>query len=436
MKNQQISHVLTNFLLVTVFILILGGVLFALTSSATANEAGNTTTTAAVGNSITYQGELNNSGNPVNDTCDMKFQLYDAASGGSSTSSELNQSVTVSEGIFTVELDFGSSAFTGDARYLNIAVKCSSDGGYTTMGSRVALNATPYALSLRPGAMITGSVASGSSLSVANETSSGKAYGIYGVSNSAHFNGIGVFGESTASSGATKGVFGQTASSDYGATGVFGHSTAPNGEVFGVLGQTTSSEGIGVYGLGTMTGTYGLANSNSGVTYGVYGESRSSSGYGVYSEGNAHINGNLTWKPITSYLSIPAAAFIPVSNDTIFTHTGHTLTPGNSSSKSFLAPVQLPHGADVTNLTYYWTDNDATYDSTAFLYRIDLAGGEAQFASAGSSGSAGTGSGEATYFVTHTIDNSQYGYYVWLDFGSVDMSAHGVVIEYTVNQPH
>jgi hypothetical protein len=55
--------------------------------------------------------------------------------------------VQVSNGVFTVQLDFGANPFsTGAARYLEIAVKKPSDAAYTTLAPRQLLSATPYAL--------------------------------------------------------------------------------------------------------------------------------------------------------------------------------------------------------------------------------------------------------------------------------------------------
>ncbi len=86
----------------------------------------------------------------MNGTCDFQFSLYDAASGGSQVgSTQTAGNVTVSNGYFSVDLDLGSSAFQGDARYLQIAVRCpAGSGSYTTLSGRVALTATPYALAL------------------------------------------------------------------------------------------------------------------------------------------------------------------------------------------------------------------------------------------------------------------------------------------------
>jgi hypothetical protein len=103
---------------------------------------------AALGTAFTYQGRLTDGGSPANGTYDFQFKLYDAASSGTQVGSTVTkEDVTVTDGLFTVELDFGSGVFTGDARYLEIGVRPgSSTGTYTTLSPRQALTATPYAL--------------------------------------------------------------------------------------------------------------------------------------------------------------------------------------------------------------------------------------------------------------------------------------------------
>jgi hypothetical protein len=55
----------------------------------------------------------------------------------------------VSNGLFTIpDLDFGSGAFNGEARWLAIAVQCPGDSGYTALSPRQALTPAPYALAL------------------------------------------------------------------------------------------------------------------------------------------------------------------------------------------------------------------------------------------------------------------------------------------------
>jgi len=99
----------------------------------------------AMGSTFTYQGQLKAGGNPVNDTCDMAFRLYDEASNGSQVGIAISTTVSITDGLFTVQLDFSASAFDGDARWLGIKVKCPGDAGYGQL-SRQALTAAPYSL--------------------------------------------------------------------------------------------------------------------------------------------------------------------------------------------------------------------------------------------------------------------------------------------------
>jgi hypothetical protein len=103
---------------------------------------------ANIGTAFTYQGQLKNNGSAVNGTCSFQFGLWsDAASLGSQVGTTVTvSSVNVTNGLFTAPIDFGANAFTGDARYLGIAVNCGS--GLTTFASRQALTPAPMALAL------------------------------------------------------------------------------------------------------------------------------------------------------------------------------------------------------------------------------------------------------------------------------------------------
>ncbi len=71
---------------------------------------------APVGTAFTYQGCLNSAGQAANGRYDMRFTLYDAASGAGQVGSPVtNAPVIITNGNFTVLLDF-KDAFNGDAR--------------------------------------------------------------------------------------------------------------------------------------------------------------------------------------------------------------------------------------------------------------------------------------------------------------------------------
>lgn len=104
----------------------------------------------AMGTAFTYQGQLKEGGDPVTDTCDFVFSLWndpDSTDMGDQVGeTPMPSDVDVAEGLFTVLLDFGSGAFEGDARWLEMAVKCSGDVGYIVLSPRQEVTPAPYSL--------------------------------------------------------------------------------------------------------------------------------------------------------------------------------------------------------------------------------------------------------------------------------------------------
>jgi hypothetical protein len=96
--------------------------------------------------SFTYQGMLKTSGIPASGNYDFQFSLWTANSGGSQVGATLTRiGVSVSNGVFTTELDFGD-VWDGNDRFLQIAVRPAGSGSYTTLSPRVKVNPTPYAV--------------------------------------------------------------------------------------------------------------------------------------------------------------------------------------------------------------------------------------------------------------------------------------------------
>lgn len=164
---------------------------------------------------ISYQGRLTDpNGNPLNGVYDMTFQFWDAETGGDTVGGAINKTdVTVENGLFNVELNVNSSDFNGQALWLEITVEGE------TLAPTQRIMPAPYALSLRPGAIISdtssyvrfnkfdlhGMITS--KIAVYGKTDSGAVfqYGVWGEGGSAGVygyseNGYGVYASGGASS--------------------------------------------------------------------------------------------------------------------------------------------------------------------------------------------------------------------------------------------
>ncbi len=242
----------------------------------------------AVQTLFTYQGRLQQGGALFNGSCDFQFSLWDALVGGAQQGSMLSiNGVAVVDGLFAVQLDFGDQ-FRGDERWLATAVRCPGDASYTNLTPRQQLTAVPYALGLRPGAVIVQPAASARAIHGRATNSNG--IGVWGESTQ-H---IGVYGSSTAGNG-MRGV-------SVDGVGVLGSSSTSNGvwgqsdNASGVVGISSAQFGGGVYGQnnGSGYGVYGRAENGAGVlgrsinSVGVYGETDAANVPGVWGKNNAN----------------------------------------------------------------------------------------------------------------------------------------------------
>lgn len=257
---------------------------------------------AGIGSDFTYQGQLEQNGSLANGACDFRFLLFDTIgsgvppTGGTQIGTTVAaEGVHVSDGLFTLRLDFGAAAFnTGDDRFLQIAVRCpSGSGAYQTLTSRQPLTAAPYALfasavadgavssaKLAPGAVTTsqlapnavtaaqiadGTIAAGDLANGAvttakigdGQVTGAKIVAPLRLTSSVANTTIGAFdGTSTGSNGV--GVSG-TAGTGANSAGVLGSANAGDGV------RGTSSNGVGVVGDGAEFGVMGTSATGDGI---------------------------------------------------------------------------------------------------------------------------------------------------------------------------
>jgi len=248
-----------------------------------------------MGTAFTYQGRLIDSSTAADGEYDFEFELYDAPFAGGQLGSTIDvNDLDVIDGYFTVELDFGSDVFDGNAVWLEIGVRpgeLNDPNVYTTLSPRQELTPTPYALSSAGLTLPYADSAAGSGGPVVSITNNGVGSAIKETGQ----NGYGVQGESFAAG--SSGVFGTN--NNTGGYGVFGWSDSGTA----VKGFTTGTGVAGLFQIASMgnsnaalegktnstgTGIFGWATAGGGTNYGVRGRTESAAGYAGYFEGRVY----------------------------------------------------------------------------------------------------------------------------------------------------
>jgi hypothetical protein len=99
------------------------------------------------GTAFSYAGQLQNNGSPANGTYTMTFTLFASDANGVAVAGPVtNGMVGVTNGLFTVLIDFGPGAFASQANWLQIGVAASGVSTFTTLNPRQQLTPTPYAI--------------------------------------------------------------------------------------------------------------------------------------------------------------------------------------------------------------------------------------------------------------------------------------------------
>lgn len=126
---------------------------------------------------FTYQGQLSDGGSPANGLFDLQFKLFDAAAGGGQQGATVTlDNVQVTNGLFSVTLNFGPTAFPGADRFLEIGVRPGANAGaFTLLTPRQPLTSTPYAIR-----SLSAATADGLSLACVNCVTSGQINSVAG----------------------------------------------------------------------------------------------------------------------------------------------------------------------------------------------------------------------------------------------------------------
>jgi len=236
-----------------------------------------------------YQGRLTDGdGNPLaNANRTVTFRLYSASSGGAALDSTTVVINTDGNGLFNEEIDFNNhDLFNGQALYLGLQVH----GEASEMTPRQYLRVVPYAMSIRPGAIISVTSASYQYDPVLEIHSN--------YSSTADLDGLKVYSESGGEavegySKRGKGVYGKTsANGTTSDAGVYGHS---DGNSPGVRGRSDGTDSANSYGgYFTSANARGLYAESGGHYYAAYFQGDGPSGVGIYVYGDIAASGDKT----------------------------------------------------------------------------------------------------------------------------------------------
>jgi hypothetical protein len=107
---------------------------------------------AQSGTGFTYQGQLRDAGTALNGAVDVRFTPYATQTGGSALAGAVTQSnVSVSEGLLSTIVDFGTAPFTSNRQvWLQVEVATPAGSGlFITLGGRQRLTPTPFSIATR-----------------------------------------------------------------------------------------------------------------------------------------------------------------------------------------------------------------------------------------------------------------------------------------------
>lgn len=173
----------------------------------------------AQGTAFTYQGQLQGNGGPASGTYNFQFTLYTNSSGGVAVAGPFtNSAVAVTDGLFTVTVDFGSGMWNGQTNWLQIGVETNGTAGFTILTPRQQLTPVPYAIFAEsanaaglsgtvPAASLAGVYGSGVSFTNPGNSFIGNGSGLSGV-NATTLGGLGAgaFWKTTGNAGTIPGV--------------------------------------------------------------------------------------------------------------------------------------------------------------------------------------------------------------------------------------
>ncbi|MDM7923255.1 MAG: hypothetical protein QUS14_13220 [Pyrinomonadaceae bacterium] len=268
-----------------------------------------------------YQGNLVLNGQPANGSYDFEFRLFSSFVGGTQIDvTRTHPGIQVTNGLFAVSLLF-DDGFTGGTRYLDISVRPAGSGSYTALTPRTFIATTPYAMR------------STNAFQAANATTAETAQSAAFAEKAGSALTAGSADVAANATNATNATNAATASNALALGGL-----APNQYVLTNDPRLTD----------TRSPAPGSTNYIQNGTTQQPASNFNISGSGTVG-GNLSIGGNITIPVTTRYFSIPGVAFLPTTDAVAYDGQNARWATGGSSA-AFSAPVNLPDGANITEV--------------------------------------------------------------------------------------
>ena len=370
--------------------------------------------TPALAEPFTYQGQFQDAGAPAEGMYDFRFQLFDAPVSGSQIGPTLTfDDVEVLNGLFQVDPDFGD-VFNQDDAYIFIEVReGSSSGAYTRLLPRIPVTATPKAQhastadtvlnqqwSEAPGILTYGDGNDRVLINRSNAITSAEYFGIYG--NNLGFVGMYVAGPA-------------------GSFPFYGYSIDSNVSAYTVVDDSDNWKVV-------------FDNGNVALSMSPQGDA-------VIAR-DAFADSFKFPSPKTNYASVMGDSFHAASEDPFTASSGGPGAFITSTGQGYLvAPVQLPHGATVSSVRFYYRDAAPNGDLSMSLIRKDH--GFSGFETIATASSSGVNNFNILTLedtaIRSAIINNNFASYQLRVFsanwpGDSSLTIESVVIEYTTTE--
>jgi len=183
-----------------------------------------------------------------------------------------------------------------------------------------------------------------------------------------------------------------------------------------ITGQLDGAAGMLILGATGQDGDLYIRNDTNDITFQVDGQS-----------------GEATWAPQTRYIALSPTVCRPYTNATQYSCHGTHLFTTSDTFFVFHADLQAPHGAKLTNMTFYWNDQ-AALDATLSLSRSNYGSSSTTIALISTSGNEDKLDSASTAF-SLTVDNNASVYYLTLTLPP-GINFYGAKIKYTMTGAH